>query len=85
MAFKLIESAQARWRAVNVTPPRRPGPRRRPVRQGEIRSSVLPVRYPGENAQRPTYEPLGLASDELFAIPARPPGAGLDQSSMAPE
>jgi transposase-like protein len=28
MAFKLIESAQARWRAVNAPPPRRPGPRR---------------------------------------------------------
>lgn len=34
-----------------------------------------------ENAQRPTYEPHGLASDELFAIPAHPHGAGLCQSS----
>ena len=34
------------------------------------------VRNPDENAQHPTYEPLGLASDELFAIPAHPHGAG---------
>ena len=43
------------------------------------------VRNPDENAQHPTYEPLGLASDELFAIPAHPHGAGLRQSSMALE
>ena len=57
-----------------------------------IQSSTFPrvecfrlVRYPGENAQRPTYEPLGLASDELFAISAHPHGAGLGQSSTAPD
>ena len=57
-----------------------------------IQSSTFPrvecfrlVRYPGENAQRPTYEPLGLASDELFAISAHPHGAGLGQSSSAPD
>ena len=38
-----------------------------------------------ENAQHPTYEPLGLASDELFAIPAHSHDAGLSQSSMALE
>ena len=43
------------------------------------------VRNPDENAQHPTYEPLGLASDELFAIPAHPHGAGLGQSSSAPD
>ena len=48
-----------------------------------INSGVPLVRTPDENAQRPTYEPLGLASDELFAIPAHPHGAGLSQSSMA--
>jgi hypothetical protein len=37
------------------------------------------------DAQRPTYEPLGLASDELFAISAHPHGAGLGQSSSAPD
>ena len=31
-AFKLIEPAQERWRAVNAPQPRRPGPGRRPVR-----------------------------------------------------
>ena len=34
MAFKLIESAQARWRAVNGAAPRRSRPRRRQVREG---------------------------------------------------
>jgi hypothetical protein len=48
-----------------------------------INSGVPLVRTPDQNAQRPTYEPLGLASDELFAIPAHPHGAGLSQSSMA--
>src|SRR6185312_16924788 len=47
---------------------------------------VIPlVQDLSENAQHPTYEPLGLASDELFAIPAHPHGAGLRQSSMALE
>jgi hypothetical protein len=50
-----------------------------------INSDVPRVRNPDENAQRPTYEPLGLACDELFAIPAHPHGAGLSQSSMALE
>ena len=40
---------------------------------------------PGENAQRPTYEPHGLASDEPFAIPAHRHGAGLRQNSKALE
>src|SRR5207248_8883402 len=37
MAFKLIEAAQARWRAVNGPPPGRPGPRRRPLRTRQAR------------------------------------------------
>jgi transposase-like protein len=32
MVFKLVESAQQRWRAVNATPPRRPRPRRSEIR-----------------------------------------------------
>lgn len=43
------------------------------------------VQNPDEIARRPTYEPLWLASDELFAIPAHPHGAGLRQSSIALE
>lgn len=32
MVFKLVQSAQQRWRAVNGTPPRRPAPCRSPLR-----------------------------------------------------
>jgi len=32
MTFKLIASAQVRWRTVSASAPRRPRPRRRPVR-----------------------------------------------------
>jgi len=39
MAFKLIESAQARWRAVNATAPRRTGPRWSEVREGQASSN----------------------------------------------
>jgi len=34
MAFKLLEAAQDRWRAVNGPPPGRAGACRRPLRQG---------------------------------------------------
>ena len=42
MAFKLIESAQRRWRAVNAPPPRGPRPSRRGLREGR----------PGRTARR---------------------------------
>jgi hypothetical protein len=41
MAFKLIEGAQARWRAVNAAA-RRPGPRRRPRRTRPPRRTTQP-------------------------------------------
>jgi transposase-like protein len=40
MAFKLIESAQQRWRAVNAPTPGRRRPRRRTVREGQARRTT---------------------------------------------
>ena len=40
MAFKLIESAQGRWARRQRTTPRRPGPRRRPLREGQARRTT---------------------------------------------
>ena len=40
MAFKLIESAQDRWSAVNAPPPRRPGPRRIDLHQREAHQAT---------------------------------------------
>jgi transposase-like protein len=42
-AFKLIESAHARWRAINA-PPGRPGPRRCDVREGQARRTTRQIR-----------------------------------------
>jgi putative transposase len=42
MAFKIIESAQAHWRAVNA--PGRPGPRRREVRERQTHRTTRRVR-----------------------------------------
>ena len=40
MAFKLIESAQDRWRCRQRTPPRRPGPRRSDLHQRQTRRTT---------------------------------------------
>jgi hypothetical protein len=37
MAFKLIDAAQERWRAINGSPPRRARPRRGPLRMRQAR------------------------------------------------
>jgi putative transposase len=44
MAFKLIESAQAHWRAVNAPHLGRPGPRRREVRERQPRRTTRRIR-----------------------------------------
>ena len=44
MAFKLVEAAQARWRAVNAPPPGRPGPSRCRLREGPTRRTTRRVR-----------------------------------------
>jgi transposase-like protein len=40
IAFKLIESAQDRWRAVNAPPPRRPGPGQSDIYQRKTRRTT---------------------------------------------
>ncbi len=44
MAFKLIEAAQAAVARRQRTPPRRPGPRRSPVREGQARRTTRRIR-----------------------------------------
>jgi transposase-like protein len=43
MAFKLIQSAEQRWRAVNGAAPRRPRPRRSSVQEGSAHRATQPA------------------------------------------
>jgi transposase-like protein len=53
MAFKLIEAAQERWRAVNAPQPGRPRPRRRPLRTRQARRTRPRTRgHPGPRRGR---------------------------------
>ncbi len=44
MAFKLIESAQERWRALNAPHPGGAGPRRREIQEGQTRRTTQETR-----------------------------------------
>jgi transposase-like protein len=74
MAFKLIESAQARWRMVNAPHPRRPRPGRSPLRQRQARRTThrsrSTRRYPASGVRHadPQVLTIALAGPNIVAL-----------------
>jgi hypothetical protein len=58
MAYKLIDAAQARWRAVNAPAPGRPGPRRRDLPQRKLLERPTDITRP-----EPTTEAQSAGSE----------------------
>lgn len=52
MAYKLIEAAQDRWRAVNAPPPRCPGPSGSEIREGSDDRASQPAGHGGRRVTR---------------------------------